>query len=206
MTEELHIGPYRERDPHLFRACCGIVANGMEYAESSKIPYMTIADYLWNPEQYEPEESWDYALYRVVGEKDWETFRIFADNNRFSCLYPADSPDLRKTLKRVEFLIGQHQTEEALGVLQEEITQLNRAVELFKRGMQNTILQAEIQKWIKKFTSGVGLLQEVAAYIAAPDGRKRQVLEAQYREYQQDRTYVFADVLSWFIKGVFKLT
>ncbi len=202
MTEQLHIGPYRERDPHLFRASCGIVANGMEYAESSKIAYLTIADYLWNPEQYTPEESWNYALQRVAGDRDWDAFRIFADNNRYSCLYPTDSPELQVTLERFEFLIKQGQREEALELLQEKIEQLNQAVALFKRGMENTILQAEIKKWTDKFIKGVELLQETAAYIALPDEGKHKELEKRYREYQRDRTYVFADVLYTFIKGI----
>ncbi|MCP4397571.1 MAG: hypothetical protein GY801_09770 [bacterium] len=202
MTEELHIGPYRERDPHLFRAGCGIVANGMEYAESSKIPYLTIADYLWNPEQYAPEESWNYALQRVVGNENWEAFRIFADNNRFSCLYPSDSPELRKTLERFEFLSKQKQQEKALELLHKQISRLNLAVELFQQGMQNTVLQAEIQKWADKFIKGVALLQETAAYAAAPDAETRKALEARYHKFQQDRTYLFSDVLWSFVKGV----
>lgn len=202
MADQLHIGPYRERDPHLFRASCGIVANGMEYAESSKIPYLTIADYLWNPEQYHPEESWKYALKKVVGEKDWETFRIFADNTRFSCLYPGDSPDLKVTLEQFEFLISQDQIQKALALAQKRIESLSQAVELFKRGMENTILQDEIKRWADKFTQGVDLLKETVSYIACPDEGKRKALEKRYGEYQRDRTYVFADVLYPFLKHI----
>ncbi len=38
MGYELHIGPYRGRDPRLWRASDGIVSNGMELFEASKIP------------------------------------------------------------------------------------------------------------------------------------------------------------------------
>jgi hyaluronoglucosaminidase len=174
----------------------------MKYAESSKIPYLTIADYLWSPEQYHPEESWQYALKTVAGNKDWEAFRIFTDNNRFSCLYPTDSPDLNGTLERVEFLIDQSQIEEALILLRQRIEILNQAVDLFQRGMDNTILQTEIQKWIDKFTKGVDLLQEAASYLARPDEGKCQELEKRYGEYRRDQTYVFADVLSRFLQSI----
>ena len=38
--------PYRGRDPQLWRASRGIIANGMELFEASRIPFATIADYL----------------------------------------------------------------------------------------------------------------------------------------------------------------
>ena len=92
MGYELHIGPYRGRDPHLWRAANGIVANGMELYESSKIPIATIADYLRAPETYDPEESWRRAMRDVVGEADLDTFALFADNVRSSCLSADDAP------------------------------------------------------------------------------------------------------------------
>ena len=61
MSYELHIGPYRGRDPQLWRAADGIVANGMELFEASQIPFATIADYLRAPEGYDPEASWQQA-------------------------------------------------------------------------------------------------------------------------------------------------
>ena len=202
MAHELHIGPYRARDPHLFRASCGIVANGMEHAESSKIPCLTIADYLWNPEAYAPEESWQYALTKVVGEKDCEAFRIFADNNRYSCLYPTDAPELKKDLERVEFLMKQDQREEAFALLQKRIERFDQAVALFKKGMQDTKLQDEITAWIDKFTQGVDLLKDAVSYSSSPDESTRQELEDRYTEYQRDRTYVFADVLYPFLQSM----
>ena len=86
MRFELHIGPYRGRDPHLWRASDGIVANGMELFESSKIPIATIADYLLAPETYDAEASWRRAIRDVAGDADLEAFALFADNVRISCL------------------------------------------------------------------------------------------------------------------------
>ncbi len=57
MTAELHLGAYRGRDPHLYRFARGVLANPMERPESSKIALATIADYLWDPEGYDPDEQ-----------------------------------------------------------------------------------------------------------------------------------------------------
>ncbi len=93
MTAELHLGAYRGRDPHLFRFCRGVIANPMEHAESSKIALATIADYLWDPEGYDPERQlgarhprrgWTASMRAAV--------RLFADNVRTSCLEEADAP------------------------------------------------------------------------------------------------------------------
>ena len=92
MGFELHIGPYRGRDPHLFRHAFGVVANGMELYEASKIPFATIADYLAAPETYDPERSWRRAIRDVVGDADLDAFLLFADNVRSSCLSPDDAP------------------------------------------------------------------------------------------------------------------
>ena len=92
MGYELHIGPYRGRDPHLWRASTGIVANGMELFEASRIPFATIADYLRDPEGYDPEASWQRAMRDVVGEADLDAFALFADNVRSSCLSADDAP------------------------------------------------------------------------------------------------------------------
>ncbi|MEU5864421.1 protein O-GlcNAcase [Nonomuraea sp. NPDC047529] len=92
MSHELHVGPYQGRDRHLYRFATGVVANGMELYESSKIAFATVADYLRDPEGYDPQESWERALADVVGDgQDLAAYRIFADNVRGSCLEPHDA-------------------------------------------------------------------------------------------------------------------
>src|SRR5690606_29103015 len=98
MTDEMHIGPYLGREAELYRFSRGLVSNGMEYPESSKIAFAAIADYLWNPDGYEPELSWKRSIRALVGEKACGPFLTIADNLRFSCLYPFDSPELSERL------------------------------------------------------------------------------------------------------------
>ena len=92
MGFELHIGPYRGRDPQLLRKAFGVVANGMELYEASKIPFATIADYLAAPETYDPERA---GAGRSATSSVTPTSRpslLFADNVRSSCLGPDDAP------------------------------------------------------------------------------------------------------------------
>ena len=196
MTRELHIGPYRGRDPHLYRSSLGIVANGMEHPESSKIGFLTIADYLWNPEAYDPELSWDRALQTVIGGHQWEDFRIFADNNRYSCLYTSDSPYLQSMLESVGFLGFQGDLDGIVSLLSETVQTLKRPLEMFDQGMENRTLQNEIRRWIEKYRKGVNLLDAALEYLKEPGDAQKLLLEKADNEYSADNTYVFSDVLN----------
>ena len=194
MKNELHIGPYRGRDPHLYRASIGVIANGMEYPESTKIGLATVADYLWNPEEYEPEASWAAALGEVVGARDAAAFVPFADCNRYSSLYTTDAPALADELERMGFLRATGRHAEARRVLGEAVERLHRSVDLFDHGMENTKLESEIAPWIAKYRRGVTMLQELFVELAKtePDWT---VFSTLADEYRADTTYTFADVL-----------
>jgi hyaluronoglucosaminidase len=196
MLHELHIGPYRGRDPHLYRAAIGVVANGMEYPESSKISLLTIADYLWNPEDYDPESSWEHALRTVVGERQWSIFKIFADNSRFSCLYQTDSPCLSEQLQRVRFLLSQGRQADALTAFTEAIGRLEKACALFDAGLENEDLFSEIGRWVAKYRKGVALLKGRLELELSGTEEVRDAFAVLAGEYAADRTYVFADVLN----------
>jgi hyaluronoglucosaminidase len=200
MIHELHIGPYRGRDPHLYRAAMGVVANGMEYPEASKIGLLTVADYLWNPEAYDPESSWDHALQTVLGPRQWQAFKIFADNSRFSALYQTDSPYLGEQLRRVEFLRSQGRQADALKVFQETVTRLDTACALFDDGLENADLSDEIGRWISKYRKGVALLKGKLELETAATTEARAAFETLAGAYASDRTYVFADVLNSLVR------
>ena len=54
----MHLGPLMGRDPQLARAVEGFVANAQSpQNEANRIPLLTIADYMWNPEAYDPARS-----------------------------------------------------------------------------------------------------------------------------------------------------
>ncbi len=194
MSREMHIGPYRGRDPHLYRASVGIVANGMQYPEATKLGLMTIGDYLWNPDSYEPERSWKNALRAVVGPGDAEAFFAFADCNRYSALYQTDAPTLADELGGAEFARALGRDEEAVAIIDSSVARLSAAHDLFARGMENAVLQAEITPWIDRFEKGIRLLEAFALFIKDREGAGRLLAERAVI-YRQTESYVFADVL-----------
>jgi hyaluronoglucosaminidase len=168
MGYELHIGPYRGRDPLLWRASAGIVANGMELFEASLIPFATIADYLRDPEAYDPEASWRVAMRDVVGEADLESFALFADNVRSSCLAVDDAPIVSAALERAHFRLGLGDSAAAgteLGQLADLL--VAAAGHLLHGPVHNTALRDEIRPWLVAFELGAQALRRIADLATA---------------------------------------
>jgi len=164
MTWELHIGPYRRREPLLHRASRGVVANAMSLYEASKIPIATIADYLADPETYEPETSWARAIRDVTGDDaDAEAFALFADNVRSSCLSPEDAPLVTRALEAFGFALER-------GDAEHEATQLRAladrvlaaAAHLLRGSVANRALIDECRPWLEAFELGGGALRRIA--------------------------------------------
>lgn len=202
MTDEMHIGPYRQRDRHLYRFSRGVIANGMEYAESSKIAYATIADYLWNPEKYDPEASWRDALEEIVGQADLADMLTFADNVRYSCLYLTDSPMLGAELTKFNFAYFYGDREQAIDNLEQLFARMIESGARLLSGMENKKLQGELQRWLYKYAAGCALMQECVQYIRSQNPDDLERIRLNYELYRKDLTYVFADVLMSFMNKV----
>jgi hyaluronoglucosaminidase len=198
MSYELHIGPYRGRDPLLWRASTGIVANGMELFEASLIPFATIADYLRDPEGYDPEASWRAAMRDVVGEADLEPFALFADNVRSSCLAVEDAPIVSAALERAFFRLEMGDAAGAgaeLGELADRL--LAAAAHLLHGPVHNTALRGEIHPWLVAFELGAQALRRIADLATA--GRLEADGPSELRPFlfglRRARVRVFGDAL-----------
>lgn len=59
----LHLGPFTGRSADLCTAIDGYFLNSMSYqTEANRIPLLTLADYLWSPQQYDPARSIGQAI------------------------------------------------------------------------------------------------------------------------------------------------
>ena len=198
MTYELHIGPYRGRDPLLWQAADGIVANAMESFESSLIPIATIADYLRAPEAYEPEESWYRAMHDVVGEADLDAFALFADNVRGSCLSTDDAPTVSHALESFLFRVDQGDDTAAAGDLAALADRLlDAAAHLLRGPVVNRALMDEVRPWLVAFELGAQAMRAIADLAAA--GTLRTDASGVLRPYlirlRRARVRVFGDAL-----------
>ncbi|WP_010204478.1 protein O-GlcNAcase [Salinibacterium sp. PAMC 21357] len=198
MGHELHIGPYQGRDPQLFRFSTGIIANGMQLFESSKIPFATIADYLRDPEGYDAEASWKQAIMDVVGPENAADFTVFADTVRFSCLSADDAPELAEALERFTFELEYGDRVSAAAELVQRAESMVQAADRLLDGpVSNPALIAEVRPWLKSFRLGSQALVEVAtlATVDRLDTDGPTVLRPFLEGLRNARRRVFGDLL-----------
>ncbi len=172
MTHELHLGPYLGRDRHLHRFARGVVANPMELAECSKIPLATVADYLADPEGYDPEASWRRAVRDVAGPDLADDLLIFAGTVRGSCLNADDAPEVTRTLEDFAFRRSLGDDAGAAQALAAQAQRIGGAVDrLLARG--DHPLVAEARPWLLTARAGAAAMAALAADVASGAGPDR---------------------------------
>lgn len=82
----IFLAPITNRGTNLNQHFESMVSNPMNQWHASKIGVISIADYMWNTNKYNPEISFEIALNELVEEKDKEDLRVFAKANFLSVL------------------------------------------------------------------------------------------------------------------------
>lgn len=163
MQNEMHIGYLNGREKDLFRYSEGIISNTMEFTLSSRIPLLTVCDYLWNPLAYDGFESWQKACEIVLGA-DKNTYMPFLDNLLTSCLKVENSPMLNEMLNlaQQQFFAGDLQgAGETAGAY---ITALENCCEKLKNVEIPMI--SELYPWAEKQFIALDLLKSAIAILA----------------------------------------
>ncbi|MBR5441528.1 MAG: beta-N-acetylglucosaminidase domain-containing protein [Clostridia bacterium] len=158
MFQEMHLGAIQGRDKELYKSCEGLISNVMEYAECSKIPLMTIADYLWNPVAYNPDASLENAHREMLGD-DTELFSYFADHLGVSCLTRYSSAFMSNTLARLNFLVSTGEKEQALKEFSDYNGKMRECLALISDDSKPIF--AEMKKWVNKFSMCCDLLDAI---------------------------------------------
>lgn len=147
MYNEMHIGYLDGRENGLFRYSEGIVSNTMEFCLSSRIPLLTVSDYLWNPVAYKPFDSWHKACEIVLGE-DKETLMPFLDNLLTSCLKVENSPMLNEALGSAQQKLFAGDIAGSISVMNAYTEKLTKCCETL-RILDNPMIQ-ELMPWAQK--------------------------------------------------------
>ena len=85
VRDHLLLGPVYGNDTHIASAMSGFVTNPMEHAEASKIAIYGVADYAWNPGQYDAQQAWEAAIREVLPGAAGE-LPFFAAHNSDLCI------------------------------------------------------------------------------------------------------------------------
>lgn len=183
MFQEMHLGALIGRDKELYKHCEGLISNVMEYAECSKIPLMTVADFLWNPTAYDPEKSLKNAHREMLGE-DAELFGYFADHLGVSCLSKYSSAFMSETLMKIAFLETSGKKDEAFALFEDYISSMRKCLALISD--TSVPLFEEMQKWVRKFSMCCDLLDAIYEARKDPSDCTKAALAEILEKYNSD--------------------
>lgn len=183
MFHEMHMGALIGRDKELYKHCEGLISNVMEYAECSKIPLLTVADYLWNPVSYNPDKSLKNAHNEILGDMA-DTFFYFADHLGVSCLSKYSSAYMSNILSHVAFLESKGDKAASLDYFKEYINNMRRCYKLLND--TSVELFNELHKWTKKFGMCCDLLDAIYNAKKEPTLENGQILKDTLEKYNSD--------------------
>lgn len=181
MLNEMHIGPIIGRENDLYKSAKGLIANCMEYAQCTKIPLMTIADYLWNPEKYDSDSSFRNAVDANIEEEGREHFIIFADHLKTSCLKDANSYIMEQALVKAAAMLTGGDFLGAFSEVEEYGSKLFAAADYLKD--KNEGIYAELKRWKDKFVFCAEIFEQAVEYMNTGDeevGKKIAEMNAKY--------------------------
>jgi hyaluronoglucosaminidase len=148
---QLLLGPFNGREAGLSDVLHGLVANPMNQAEASKIPLVTVADYLWNDKAYDPEASLAAALRYVTGGDPalTDALRRFVDVNYASILNPDNAPELAPLVDAFMRELDDDGTPgPSARVLARELEALGRAPGVIRDRLENPLFLDEVGVWL----------------------------------------------------------
>ena len=183
MFQEMHLGPVKGRDKELYKHSEGLISNVMEYAECSKIPLMTIADYLWNPVAYDCDNSLLNAQQEILGEKS-EIFKYIADHLCVSCVSRYGSELMSEVLSHLSFLVATGDIAKAIGEFKEYNAKMHECLATVSD--TSVELFAEMQKWVKKFSLCCDVLDAILAVWVENTPENKAILSELIEKYNSD--------------------
>lgn len=146
----LFLGPLVNRDSTLAdHGVIGLTANPMNEAEASKIPLYTIADYTWNPKDYDPNESWKRSIESFGGDVS-EALKTFAENNYSSPINSIESLTLKPLIQQFWDNYDGVNTNGASQKLIEEFAQLEKAPDKLQKNLENQNFLDEVAPYLEK--------------------------------------------------------
>ena len=124
---------------------CGLVSNPMEHGEASKLSLYSVADYTWNPSDYNPIDSWERGL-EVMMPRAKDAYRTFAIHSADTETgYRRDESWETETFRLADY------TKEKRDKLYEEFDRVAKAPAEIEAGCTDGLLMKELKPWLTEF-------------------------------------------------------
>ncbi|WP_066309448.1 beta-N-acetylglucosaminidase domain-containing protein [Bacillus sp. FJAT-29814] len=152
----LFLAPLTGRDAGLTpeHGVIGLTANPMNEAEASKIPLFTVADYTWNPEAYNPNDSMLRGLKEFAGAKAFEPLKAFVDASYSTSLNGNKEPYSEKLTSLIKEFWATTDSgaglESASANLLQEFQQLKNIPAELRKTVDNQNFLEEVDGYLRK--------------------------------------------------------
>ncbi|QKY69353.1 beta-N-acetylglucosaminidase domain-containing protein [Lentibacillus sp. CBA3610] len=177
----LFLGPLVNRDADLTEhGVIGLTSNPMNEAEASKIPLYTIADYTWNPADYDPQQSWEHSIQAFGGDAA-DTLKKFAENSYSSPLNEKESLTLTPLIEDFWEAIVSGDAEDEANTLKAEFKNLQDVPYELQQELSNKKFLVETEPYMEKLESYGKAGEAAVNYLMAQKGGKSDKAN-QYRE------------------------
>jgi len=208
--QRLFLGPIRNRSRDVHGYVAGFVANPMNESEASKIPLLTIADYLWDALNYTPESSWESALENIAGDKAYPALRTFARQSQSSFLQGEESPELANLIKVFWQNVRKSRYLQASTTLRGEFQEFTLLKQKLLQNLDNPYLMRDITPYLEKLSCygkiGITSLDIVDAKLADEPNEKILSLERELdrlkREFSKSKHEICGKLIEDFAKKV----
>ncbi len=202
VRDHLLMGAVYGLDTHVGQMMSGFVTNPMEYAEASKPAIFSVADYAWNPAQFNSDKSWKDALATVLSNNS-DAFQTFANHNSDLGAnghgYRRDeSVEIQPTVTSFlsAYKNGKYEAKD-FDILLDEFNKIAEAADRLLVDTENKDLIQEMTPWLYQFKILGEAGQEVLAMVKAVEAgdktlflRKYKHLKAlQQRGFEIDQMY-----------------
>ncbi len=141
----------------------GIIAGSMKQAHASMLPLATVADYLWEPRQYDSTRSLEQALKLMFHPRVVDGVRVWSDLYR-------DSPGQRHLF---EPLFRRQAGEVDVPEIERTLIRLEEALELIGMSRESGLMRGELVSFIRRTRLALRRLTNDPAYERLPDARYR---------------------------------
>ncbi|OBZ12769.1 beta-N-acetylglucosaminidase domain-containing protein [Bacillus sp. FJAT-26390] len=145
----------------------GVVSNPMGHAELSKIALFAVADYTWNVDDFNSDESWinsfDYVAPEAASELNAIAYHLSDPSPSGHGLQVGESENIKAELEQFSSRFAGGQSVEGVGqTLIAEFDHVLQAIESFREKSQNPSMVEEIDPWL----SSLRYVAESSKYAA----------------------------------------
>lgn len=184
-TSRLFLGPLQNRDRDLTEhGVLGITANPMIQAEASKIALYTIADYTWNPEVYNPKDSWERSLEAFAGDAAGYLEK-FAENSYSSRLDDEGALTLAPLIDNFWDAYESGDAREAANQLLDEFQTMEETPSLLQENLDNEAFLEEVSSWLEKLEVHGKAGQEAVKMVMALENNDQETADEHRQKLEE---------------------